>query len=67
MVHIMEIGFFQLELLMLNELMAREDETRNSPLFELRCQNDQIKVGSSGIYILSITVRMNSSTLHFPY
>ncbi|KAF8382862.1 hypothetical protein PRIPAC_72004 [Pristionchus pacificus] len=43
MVHIMEIGFFQLELLMLNELMAREDETRNSPLFELRCQNDQIK------------------------
>ncbi|GMT07007.1 hypothetical protein PENTCL1PPCAC_29181, partial [Pristionchus entomophagus] len=43
MVHILEIGLFQLELLIFNQLMAREGEKRNCPLFELRCQNDQIK------------------------
>ncbi|KAF8353789.1 atg-2 [Pristionchus pacificus] len=43
MVHILEIGLFQLELLFFNQLMAAEGEKRNCPLFELRCQNDQIK------------------------
>ncbi|GMR62154.1 hypothetical protein PMAYCL1PPCAC_32349 [Pristionchus mayeri] len=43
MVHILEIGLFQLELLIFNQLMAKEGEKRSCPLFELRCQNDQIK------------------------
>ncbi|GMT35409.1 hypothetical protein PFISCL1PPCAC_26706 [Pristionchus fissidentatus] len=66
MVHIMEIGLFQLELLIFNQLMAREGEKRNCPLFELRCQNDQIKAWvchDSLVTLINTIVEVSQSDL----